>query len=127
MNLDQPHGKSSGLQGPGSGSKSSTSEAKARGANRSSKVAGKLQVLPDSSIKETQQPSADLQLPKPPPASRPAGPTVGDPSSAGTASDEDDADDEDEDAEDEQDAEVSVHSTWFLCRLKILSYRFTHK
>ena len=109
MTTNPPHGRGSATPGPVSGPKLPSNESKARGANRSSKTAGKLQVLPDSTAdkNELELPSADVQLPKPPPAAVPVGPHVVGPSTAGSQSDEDEADDEEDEAEDEQDAEVS--------------------
>ncbi|KAH8115944.1 DUF155-domain-containing protein [Phellopilus nigrolimitatus] len=75
-------------------------EAKTRGANRSTKIAGKLQVLPDQPDVPSQS-KILVELPKPPPP-----PTGGEPTGGSTGnSDEDEADDEEEEIE-EQDAEV---------------------
>lgn len=96
--------------------KSTQTELKARGANRSTKVAGKLQVLPD-------QPDAPTQskvLVEPPKADVPVA-VEGEPKSPTTpGSDEEEGDEEEEDLEEEQDAEVhcflalALHCTFTL-------------
>lgn len=84
---------------PQSSAKSAAqADQKARGANRSTKVAGKLKVLPDQPDVPSQS-QILLEPPKPPPP-----PTT---SAGSPGSDDEDAEDEDEPEEpDEQDAEV---------------------
>lgn len=109
MTTNPPHGRGTATPGPASGPKLSANETKARGANRSSKTAGKLQVLPDSGADKSDiDPiSVEVQLPKPPPTTAPLRQDATGLSPVGSQSDEDDADDEEDEAEDEQDAEVS--------------------
>lgn len=77
----------------------STSEQKARGANRSTKVAGKLKVLPD----QPEPYVADKPVTLPPP------PKVGE-SGEGSGATGDSEDDEADDEEDGDDTEVRKHS-----------------
>ncbi|EJD05487.1 DUF155-domain-containing protein [Fomitiporia mediterranea MF3/22] len=101
MAIDPPHGN----RPPVPAAKPPSAESKPRGANRSTKVAGKLQVLPDQPDVPTQ--STILQgkaKPKHTQIAEAAAQTEAlSPSTAD--SDEDDADDEEEETE-EQDAEV---------------------
>ncbi|KAI5121802.1 hypothetical protein M0805_009794 [Coniferiporia weirii] len=97
MPADQPNGSRLPTVSP---RQPTPAESKPRGANRSTKVAGKLQVLPDQQDVPPQT-KVLTELPKPPPPA-----AVGEPTSASTVdSDEEEADDEEEDIE-EEDAEV---------------------
>ena len=80
-----------------------STEPKARGANRSTKVAGKLKVLPEQP--EPVVPKDRVELPPPAPPKRDEG------EGSGTAGDSDDdgADDEEEDTEDVQVGTLSDH------------------
>lgn len=94
MSASQPGPKSPALPGP------STSESKARGANRSTKVAGKLKVLPEHAEPVLQKEKAPLA--PPPPRDRD---DTGEGSGTLADSEEEEADEEDE----PEDVEVSRH------------------
>ena len=78
---------------------------KPRGANRSTKVAGKLQVLPEQPDVPTQSQILP-EPPKPKPPRTVEVPPVVEVTSGSTAESDEDADDEEEEIEEEQDAEV---------------------
>ncbi|OCB89128.1 DUF155-domain-containing protein [Sanghuangporus baumii] len=102
MAVDPPTG--SRLPVASSKAPAAASEPKPRGANRSTKVAGKLQVLPEQPDVPTQsQILPEPSKPKPPRAAEP--PVIPEPTSGSTAESDEDADDEEEELE-EQDAEV---------------------
>ncbi|KAL5476810.1 RMD1 [Sanghuangporus weigelae] len=102
MAVDPPAG--SRLPIASSKAPAASSEPKPRGANRSTKVAGKLQVLPEQPDVPTQsQILPEPSKPKPPRVAEP--PVVPEPTSGSTAESDEDADDEEEELE-EQDAEV---------------------
>ncbi|KAL5514340.1 hypothetical protein ACEPAG_2428 [Sanghuangporus baumii] len=102
MAVDPPTG--SRLPVAGNKIPAAASEPKPRGANRSTKVAGKLQVLPEQPDVPTQsQILPEPSKPKPPRATEP--PVILEPTSGSTAESDEDADDEEEELE-EQDAEV---------------------
>lgn len=82
-------------------------EPKARGANRSTKVAGKLKVLPEQP--EPLVPKDNLRLE--PPVSAPPRRDEGEGSATAGDSDEDDGDDE----IDTEDVEVRAGFCWCLC------------
>lgn len=101
MAVDPPHGG----RLPTVSIKAPAGDAKPRGANRSSKVAGKLQVLPEQPDVPTQSTILpDPSKPKPPPKAETASANEPTSTSAGD-SDEEDGDDEEEELE-EEDAEV---------------------
>ncbi|KAL5498674.1 RMD1 [Sanghuangporus vaninii] len=102
MAVDPPTG--SRLPVASSKAPAAVSEPKPRGANRSTKVAGRLQVLPEQPDVPTQsQIIPEPSKPKPPRAAEP--PVIPEPTSGSTAESDEDADDEEEELE-EQDAEV---------------------
>ena len=89
----------------GSKAPAPATDQKPRGANRSTKVAGKLQVLPEQPDVPTQ--SQILPEPsKPKPPRTVEVPPVVEVTSGSTAESDEDADDEEEEIEEEQDAEV---------------------
>ena len=107
MAIDTPNGS----RQPGSSAKATVSDSKPRGANRSSKTGGKLQVLPDqpeppSAVAAATVLNRDLERVK---AAIPVPETSNEPLSTSTAGseDEDDAEDEDDQLE-EQDAQVCL-------------------
>lgn len=121
MPVDTPNGN----RQPAGSSKTPSSESKPRGANRSTKVAGKLQVLPEQPDVPTQ--SKVLQEPsEPKPPSKPQETVPVEPTSASTVeSDEEDADDE-EDFE-EQDAEVCRKLFFMHPRMAHVNHTFNYR
>lgn len=118
MAIDPPHGG----RLPTVSTKAPPSDAKPRGANRSSKVAGKLQVLPEQPDVPTQSTILpDPSKPKPPPK---AGTTsTSEPTSASAVdSDEEDGDDEEEELE-EEDAEVCRLLLHYMRKMLIILSR----
>lgn len=86
----------------------SSSETKPRGANRSTKVAGKLKVLPE----QPDPAPRNLDLPGPPKSGDKGGNVSG---GGATTGDSDEGDiDEDEEEEEGQDAEVCVRFLWCI-------------
>jgi hypothetical protein len=83
-----------------------SAEPKARGANRSTKVAGKLKVLPDQPADAPPLPSGAGALPPPPPAVRDFVTRVKDANPGMTSTDSDDEEGDDEGVDEQQGEEV---------------------